>query len=563
MRTPIKRKLAAILSADVAEYSRLMGEDEDGTLRILAAHRAVVDSIIELHDGRVVNTAGDSVLAEFTSPMEAVRAATEIQDALRTRNESLPEGRRMVFRIGVNLGDVMIKGDDLLGDGVNIAARLQTLAEPGGICISSSIHDQIEGKLSLQFQDIGEQTLKNISRPVRAFQLRGRAPQLSTAPSSARPAKPRRRRGAMVALAVAVLAGLGAGAYLAGLIPGGVSRDTRREREAWEAIKESTDAAAIERFLTRYPGSAHVPEARAKVAGLPAGARQATEAERLAAERARAEAELERLRGEAEAARRQLATETARQKAEAERAVASERAKAEADLDRLRTEAQAKERAAAQAQAAADAARLKAEAEAAREKAEAELARVKSEAEAARQRSEAEVAQHRAEAETAKQRAENERRKAEEARAAAARARADAEATRSSASAPRAGEPASARTAAIAPPPTRESRFDGTWAGEMTCPAWRDLPAATRARRFAISNGELALDVGVQGQAPSWRATGKVREDDTIELRGPGISTAGKPFEQVIKGRFSANTFSAETTGPVRPCSLKLARSRS
>ena len=117
MSTPIKRKLAAILSADVAGYSRLMEADEEGTLRLLAAHRAVVDSIIELHDGRVVNTAGDSVLAEFTSPVEAVRAAGEIQDALKTRNESLPEPRRMLFRIGLHLGDVMIKGSDLLGAG--------------------------------------------------------------------------------------------------------------------------------------------------------------------------------------------------------------------------------------------------------------------------------------------------------------------------------------------------------------------------------------------------------------------------------------------------------------
>jgi class 3 adenylate cyclase len=141
--TPIKRKLAAILSADVAGCSRLMGDDEEGALRLLAAHRAVVDSIINFHDGRVVNTAGDSVLAEFTSPVEAVRAATETEEALKTRNESLPEGGRMLFRIGVNLGDVMIQGDDLLGDGVNVAARLQARAEPGGICISGSIYDQL------------------------------------------------------------------------------------------------------------------------------------------------------------------------------------------------------------------------------------------------------------------------------------------------------------------------------------------------------------------------------------------------------------------------------------
>src|SRR5262245_53896770 len=153
-----------------------MGTDEEATLRLLAAHRAIVDSIIGLPDGRVVNTAGDSVLAEFTSPVEAVRAASEIQDALRTRNESLPEASRMVFRIGVHLGDVMIKGDDLLGDGVNVAARLQAMAEPGGICISASIFEQIEGKLSLRFQDIGEQNLKNIARTGRGLVLRGSPP---------------------------------------------------------------------------------------------------------------------------------------------------------------------------------------------------------------------------------------------------------------------------------------------------------------------------------------------------------------------------------------------------
>src|SRR5262245_52815655 len=171
-----------------------MEADEEGTLRLLAAHRAIIDSIIDLHDGRVVNTAGDSVLAEFTSPVEAVRAASEIQDALRTRNESLPERGRMLFRIGVHLGDVMVKGDDLLGDGVNVAARLEAMAEPGGICISGAIFDQIEGKLSLRFRDIGEQTVKNITRPVRAFVLGG-APATVARPA---PARRRGRRGLLV-----------------------------------------------------------------------------------------------------------------------------------------------------------------------------------------------------------------------------------------------------------------------------------------------------------------------------------------------------------------------------
>jgi len=136
---PVKRKLAAILAADAVGYSRHMARDEEETMRILSAHRAVIDGIIDFHSGRIVGTAGDSVLAEFASPVEALRCAVEIQAALKTRNESLPEEKRLAFRIGINLGDVMVKGDDLLGDGVNVAARLEGIAEPGGICISSSV----------------------------------------------------------------------------------------------------------------------------------------------------------------------------------------------------------------------------------------------------------------------------------------------------------------------------------------------------------------------------------------------------------------------------------------
>ncbi len=153
----VKRRLTCILAADAVGYSSHMGHDEDGTIRVLAAHRAVIDGIIAFHEGRIIGTAGDSVLAEFASVVEAVRCAVEIQEALKTRNDSLPEGRRMYFRVGVNLGDVVVKDQDLLGDGVNVAARLETIAEPGGICISSSVYDQITGKLDLGFQDIGEQ----------------------------------------------------------------------------------------------------------------------------------------------------------------------------------------------------------------------------------------------------------------------------------------------------------------------------------------------------------------------------------------------------------------------
>src|SRR5277367_2441838 len=138
----LERKLATILSADVAEFSRLMAENEEETMRTFRSHKQVFESLVSMHRGRVFNTAGDAILAEFSSAVEAVRCATDIQAALRTRNDQLPPDRQVTFRIGINLGDVMLHGNDLLGDGVNVAARLQTAAAPGGICISGSVHDQ-------------------------------------------------------------------------------------------------------------------------------------------------------------------------------------------------------------------------------------------------------------------------------------------------------------------------------------------------------------------------------------------------------------------------------------
>src|ERR1700684_1220 len=137
----LKRKLATILSADVAEFSRLMGEDEEQTLRTFRGHKKVFESLVTMHRGRVFNTAGDAILAEFGSAVEAVRCATEIQSALRTRNDQLPPARQVRFRIGINLGDVMLQDQDLMGDGVNVAARLQTAAESGGICMSGRVQD--------------------------------------------------------------------------------------------------------------------------------------------------------------------------------------------------------------------------------------------------------------------------------------------------------------------------------------------------------------------------------------------------------------------------------------
>ena len=168
----MERKLTAILCADVYGYSRLMGQDEEATLRTLSSHRKLVDSLIESHRGRFVNSAGDSVLAEFVSVVNAVQCAVEIQNTLKAENAELPLDRRMQFRIGVKLGDVMVEGEQIYGNGVNVAARLERLAEPGGICISGIVHEQIRDKLALGYVDLGDQRVKNIARPIRVYRLR-------------------------------------------------------------------------------------------------------------------------------------------------------------------------------------------------------------------------------------------------------------------------------------------------------------------------------------------------------------------------------------------------------
>src|SRR5512139_1039202 len=168
----LKRKLTAILSADVKGYSRLMGGDEEGTLRMLNTYKEVMGSLIQQHRGRVVGTAGDSMLAEFASVVDAVQCGVEIQQVLRAKNALLPETRRMEFRIGINLGDVIEEEGRIYGDGVNIAARLEGLAEAGGICISESAYQQIENKLPLRYDYLGEHEVKNIVKPVRVYRAR-------------------------------------------------------------------------------------------------------------------------------------------------------------------------------------------------------------------------------------------------------------------------------------------------------------------------------------------------------------------------------------------------------
>jgi adenylate cyclase len=172
----VERRLSAILAADVVGYSRLMGADEVGTLRQLMAHRReLIDPTIAARRGRIVKTTGDGVLAEFSSAVEAVACAITVQRELVSRNVAVPDESRLVLRIGINLGDIIIEANDILGDGVNVAARLETLCEPGGLCVSRAVRDQVRDKLPIAFDDLGEQTVKNIARPVRAFGLRPEA----------------------------------------------------------------------------------------------------------------------------------------------------------------------------------------------------------------------------------------------------------------------------------------------------------------------------------------------------------------------------------------------------
>ena len=167
---PSVRRLAAILAADVAGYSRLMGMDEEGTHeRVQAYSRELVNPKIAEHRGRVVKNTGDGFLAEFASVVDAVRCGVEIQRGVAKRNADAPPEKRIEFRVGINLGDVIIEGDDIYGDGVNIAARLEALAEPGSVCVSRMVRDQIRDKLAYPFEDMGEQTVKNIARPVRVL----------------------------------------------------------------------------------------------------------------------------------------------------------------------------------------------------------------------------------------------------------------------------------------------------------------------------------------------------------------------------------------------------------
>jgi class 3 adenylate cyclase len=257
-----QRKLTTILCADVADYSRFMARDEELTLRLLRAHREIFASVSSLHGGRIFNTGGDSILCEFASPVEAVRAATEIQQAVESRNASLPEDDRMRFRIGINLGDVLVHGEDLLGDGVNVAARIQTAAPVGGISLSGSVHDQITGKLNLGFQELGAREFKNLGRAIRTFTIVQAGEQ--TLPSSEPTPSPAARTRAR-------WPGVVAAALVLGLAGGGVywwmgERDAARIEAERQKVEQARIKAEVERLAAE--------EAKRKAARDAAAARQ-------------------------------------------------------------------------------------------------------------------------------------------------------------------------------------------------------------------------------------------------------------------------------------------------
>src|SRR5438067_2600111 len=208
----VERKLAAILAADVVGYSHLMQLDEVGTLRALRASRAIVDRLISEHRGRIFTTAGDSVLADFASAVDAVECALEVQQAIAEENTQRPASEQMRFRIGVHLGDVIVDGENLLGDGVNLAARLQTLAQPGGIWVSGAVRDQIGTKLPAAFIDRGGQRLKNMAQPLRAFEVVGPGGEVPSG-FAARASASRRIRLGLGAATAALLIALAAAGW--------------------------------------------------------------------------------------------------------------------------------------------------------------------------------------------------------------------------------------------------------------------------------------------------------------------------------------------------------------
>jgi class 3 adenylate cyclase len=539
---PVKRKLAAILAADAVGYSRMMAADEEGTMRILSAHRSVIDGIIQFHEGRIINTAGDSVLAEFASPTQAVRCAVEIQDALKTRNDSLPEERRLHFRIGVNLGDVMVKGEDLLGDGVNIAARLEGIAEPGEIYLSSSVYDQIAGKLDLGFVDMGEQALKNIDRPVRAYRVdRGGGRSRAKARKSRAPIGPWIAAG----LAVAALGAGGAWWYLG---------------EQSRARDEQAQAAAGAE-LARARAEAEEAKKSAEAA------RRALEEQRVAETRARAQAELAAARAEAQATRR---------KADAELASAAQARRAAESATRTQAAAIAL---AAPTPAAAPAATATwggvlacgSLREAPPAAFEVVSTSVGDEFEVSRGTRDQPGSFHM----TGTRRADGAMRLAGRGVAGRAEIRGKPfpvalEGRFSGSRYEGRGKLGGRDCAAILMPEAEYASYvaartpPGAWKGTFACAALASVPPASFAAQVTMEGDDLEVRAGKPGEPGSLRMTGTRRPDGRLLLSGSGISglaeQRGKTYTAAIRGRFANQHFRGRGTLGTRDCALTIAR---
>jgi len=240
----LERRLIAILAADIEGYSRHMERDEAATLATLSSHRVIVDDLIASHNGRITGTAGDSVLAEFQSVVDALDCAMKMQDAIAVASESQPTEHRLLFRIGINVGDVMVKDGDIFGDGVNIAARLETLADPGGICVSRGVRDHVRKMGQYAFLDLGEQSVKNIAQPIRAFRVRSA--------NGAPPVQSVELPAAMISSSAEQHAGAPAEFELA----------------FWEAVKDSKDPTEFEAYLEQYPSGAFTALAEARLQAL-------------------------------------------------------------------------------------------------------------------------------------------------------------------------------------------------------------------------------------------------------------------------------------------------------
>jgi adenylate cyclase len=249
----LDRRLVAILAADVEGYSRLMALDEEAALATLSAHRAIADELIVAFRGRIANTAGDSVLAEFASVVDAVRCAIEIQDKIASANGKLLEARQMVFRIGINVGDVMVKNGDIFGDGVNVAARLQTLATAGGICVSRGVRDSIRHLAGFSFEDLGEQVVKNIARPVRAFHVT--IDQEAAAEETEETAPPES----------------------AGIPTDPPADSTALDLTMWQTVKDSGDVEGFLHYLQRFPEGEFAGIARDRITALSEGPSEPSE----------------------------------------------------------------------------------------------------------------------------------------------------------------------------------------------------------------------------------------------------------------------------------------------